>query len=381
MFTDLISRQAQSTDSPTSPFARMEGQQVISPTIGNINYPIPDPTPFRTEGEGIDAATGKPTIGLSYSSAKQLSHCPRKYQLRKRFYQPDYSMFDSGLPAVSGSAIHEYIQSRLRGDTHEEATFNFFLTYNFDAEEAASDYNLRFRSLSPSYHTAIEAYRQINLRPNNVASFTSVSETNEDGEATETHIPGTEFKFEIIFRDEGWANTYIFRGAIDIITFHPDPLNPSHTIYSPWDIKCQRSSLETLEPDYRFSPQLIPYGLVIQHLTGEPIDNFTVNYLSIYTDLIDPKVTHYAFQKTSDDVNAWIQSTLLLISNMEAYHSQPVWPRSQTGCIAWNQTCKYYSICGETDPQTIQRGILRDGRYPHLNPRRHNPHVTIELEL
>lgn len=332
-------------------------------------YPIPDPRELSYEPHLLDPETGKPIIDLSYSSANEITTCPRKYQLRKRFYQPDYGSQESFLVASAGTAIHEYIQSRLRGESHEYATFLFYQAYSFKAEADESDYNIRFRSLTPSYHTAVEAYTQMNVRPEHLATFSA----SDDPSAKTLH--GTEFKFAIKLTRPDWKYVYIYRGAVDLTTYTSDG------IYMAGDIKTHRNTNEDLSPSYKFSTQLIPYGLVIQYLTGQSLDKFAVRYYSIYVDLIEPKVVPYTFEKSASDVSAWLQSTLLQIANIETYADQHVWPRSLNGCMFFNKPCKFFSICHNSEPDTIQSELLRGGRYPAKAPRSFEPDVTIELEL
>lgn len=351
---------------PASPFSN-------APSRGtggtSTTYEIPDPSELLTEPGRRDPATNKPTIDLSFSSCKEINYCPRKYQLRKRFYQPDYPSSDEFLAAASGTAIHEYIQSRLRGEDHEIASLAFFMGYSFHSEITASDYNLRYRTLEPAYQTAQEAAETILASSGQLADFIT---TDDDG--NEIHIPGTEFKFSIVFRNDDWKNTYIYRGAIDVVT-------TSQSTFSATDIKTHRNTIEDLTAEYKFSPQLVPYGLVIQHLTNKPVSEFTVNYLSIFVDLLEPKVVPYSFSKTQDDVDAWLQSTLLTIANIESYHEQSVWPRTQSGCMAYRQPCKYLSLCHHKDGATVQEEILRGGKYPPKAPSTLTPHVTIDLQL
>lgn len=330
----------------------------------------------------LTLAQKKPIIELSYSSWSTLRGCARRYQLLKRFKHPKYA-WENGLPAVGGSAVHSYIQSRCIGESHEKASYEFFKSFNFEVEAMDSDYNRKFRAMEDCYASAINAYEKLQITPDEVAKITV---GDEDRFCIEV-------AFNIIISSPKFENDYHFRGFIDIVKFQS-----FGSVYSVGDFKTQRSTQEAdetvdLSHVYRYDDQLIPYGLVIaaleQHKRGdfstdgtqliEKIPNFKTHFYSIYIDVVNSFLKEYTFNRTKDDVKGWLQKLIIDISAIESYHTQEVWPRTHNGCSFFFKPCRFFKNC-EVEDHEIMQDLLLNNHEP-APPKPVVPWVTINLEV
>lgn len=313
------------------------------------------------------SADGKPIIELSYSSGKDVHSCPRRYQLRKRFAQPGFS-WDTGLPAVGGTAIHEYLQAKAVGASDQDAMLAFFYAFDFEVERQATYQNQLTRNFEACLRTAKFAADKLAFDPAEVAK---INVQGDERNAIET-------KFNIILAHDSFANEYHYRGAIDLVKYRL-----FGNQFTACDFKTHRNHRdggdEDMEHKYKWDDQLIPYGLVIQYLQGATLTSFQNTYYSIFVDINEPVVKEYSFNRTRADVDAWLEKMLLLIGNIEQYSSNETWPRTGVGCEFYANRCKFYKHCHIEDHDILQNALL--GKYA---PAPHKPYpswVDVRLEL
>lgn len=305
----------------------------------------------------------KPIIGLSNSSDGELDYCPRKYQLRKRFLHPD-NKFDDSLAAMGGRAIHCYIQSIMAGATEDEAAWEFFKEWDFSIEAADSPWNQQHRSMEACYRTATALTKQLNINATEIAQFQVGDEIKK----------GIEVKFNIIISHTKWDNDYHYRGAIDLVTWHD-----YHQMFTVYDIKTHRNPTSENTFRYKWDTQTIPYGLVIAHLSGQDITNFAANYILAYVDIIEPTSELIPFNRTKEDIQYWIDSIYRRIRDVEYYYKRDVWPRSVSGCNAYNKPCRFWKLCDIADPVEMQRALLYGGEAQPVKP--FGEWITLNLPL
>lgn len=313
----------------------------------------------------------KPMRDLSYSSAKEVHSCARKYQIRKLFTQPRHIWEDS-LAANGGTAVHEYIQTRLSTGSKDQARMAFFYAFNFVSEDAATPLQQEQRGFEACLHTVEELYDSFNLDTAQLAQFSINGELR----------PAIEVKFEIVFRNPNWSCDYRYRGAIDTVLF-----DSFRKRYRAIDFKTQRDykamSADSQEHKFKWDSQLVPYGLVIEHLSGNSADEHLVydtEYFSIFIDLLEPDFRSYPFKRDIEDVRAWHDSVLEMIGRMESYHDRLVWPRTFSGCEAWGRPCKFYKNCHIEDPDELQERLLNFGRWEPAPPHEFKPWVTLYID-
>lgn len=313
------------------------------------------------------SASGKPIIELSHSGLGNLLTCPRRYQLNKRFAAPDFE-WDTGLPAVGGQAIHEYLQAKAIGASDDEATIAFFYAYDFNVEAQDSDKNRRERALEACLYSAQHAAELLAFDPAEVAQI------NVNGELR----PAIETKFNLVIAHDSFQFEYHYRGAIDLVRYR---LFGNQFIAS--DFKTHRNYRDggddNMEHKYKWDDQLIPYGLVIQHLQGGEFSAFQNTYYSLFVDINEPILKEYSFHRTREDVDRWVKKMLLIIGQIEQYGNDETWPRTGRGCDFFNNRCKFYKHCHLEDHDILQDALLGD----HA-PKPYKPYpawVTVQMEL
>lgn len=315
----------------------------------------------------------KPMRDLSYSSNKELKTCARKYQIRKLFTQPKHS-WETGLAAVGGTAMHEYIQNMLVTNDREQARLAFFYAYDFVAEEEATEFTRNTRAFEACLHAVEDAwFNKMNLDPSELAWF------NINGERR----PAIEVQFQIVFRNPAWACDYRHRGAIDTVLY-----NSFYKRYKAIDYKTHRDfkelSSENQDFKFKYDDQLVPYGLVIEQLTqGDlgPKLEFDTEYHSIFIDIQNPDHRPYPFRRSMSDVHQWYERIVELIMRMESYNSREVWPRTGNGCESWGKPCTFFNKCHIEDPDELQKHLLGFGKWEPATPHTFNPWVTLYMDV
>lgn len=306
----------------------------------------------------------KPKIELSYSSLNTHEFCPRRYQLTKLFKHPDYT-WNTGLPAVGGSAMHEYLQARCVGKSHVEASVAFFSAFSFEVENNDSDWNKKYRNFEACYQSAIETYETLQIQPEEVAKI-------QVGDELRNAI---ECKFNIIISSKDLRYEYHYRGAIDLIKYQS--FGNKFTVC---DFKTQRSTREAddtvdLSHKHKFDTQLVPYGLIIAFMLRlqaknyeynldqsiiDEIPQFKTTYYSIYVDIINSFVKDYTFTRTKSDVRDWFDNLMRRIINIESYADREVWPRTMKGCDIFMKPCRFHKDCDVADHDVMQDLLLNN---------------------
>lgn len=312
--------------------------------------------------------SSKPIIELSYSSWNDIKTCPRRYQLRKRFQQPQYA-WDTGLPAVGGQAIHEYIQTKMSGYSEQEALMAMFYAFDFEVEANDSDWNKLYRNFEACIISAKKGYIDLGLDPDELAQV----------EVNGAVRPAVELKFNLIISHDSLKNDYHYRGAIDLVKYQQF-MNK----YTAVDIKTHRNYKENSTEDashkYKYDDQLIPYGLIVAHINNSKLPNFATQYLTIFVDALEPTVKEYTFNRTIEDIKAWHDKLMLQIFQIEVYASDETWPRTHNGCEFYMKPCKHFSRCDITDHEVLQDDILGNGRYDPKPNKPFGEWFTVELE-
>lgn len=315
----------------------------------------------------------KPFKELSHSSAAQFDSCARKYQIRKTFQWPANSEREDSLAAMSGRAIHVYLQSLYAGGDEDAAHYNFFTEWDFFIEASARPEDRRTRNMEAALLTAHYLAAQLQPDPRRVArvdlSHLGISAPQ----------PAIEVKFNIILSHADWTHDYHYRGLIDLIEFDPD-----HGLFTTADIKTHRAPRDNTEHRYKRSTQTVPYGLVVEALTGDSLmdspTSYNVRYIDAFVDLVSPRLSLFNFIKTQTHINDWLRATALRCERMERLANWPVWPRSETGCDAYGRPCQFYSLlCDIPDRQMLQETIL--GFNPPPPPSSWNEWFTINIDL
>lgn len=313
------------------------------------------------ERAAIAIAENDKWLRVSYSSLNTFEFCERKFELAKLYPQRERA-FDS-FAADVGLCLHAGYQDWLVFKDLDKALWEMALKYPYDLEwQQSNDY----RSLESCTATLVAMSESDAFYEYEVAHI-----VKPDGSV----VPAIEVPFEIRFPSIRIADGrgLAFVGSIDAIMQHM-----LYKSYRTLDIKTHRDTLKDATGKYKYNTQQVPYGLVIEHVTSQEIDDFEVLYLDTYVDVAEPRVTPYEFSKTRDQVQEWVLDTVLKLQRVQRNIEMSHFPRVTSGCIAWNKPCYALEFCESRDPETILAYILQ-GADP-ATPRYVEPWIVAELD-
>lgn len=287
---------------------------------------------------------------LSYSSMGTLVSCPRKFELYK-FYDQPARKFES-IAMSAGQAIHAGYQHYLIHKNLNQALFETAMNYPIeDCWDWADD-----RSLEACLATVIAM-----VESGVMNSYELVNIVCLDGVTR----PAIEVPFELILKGvtlpDGRGVSII--GYIDAITqqiFTGE--------YNTLDIKTHRNYLTDRTADYKFDTQQVGYGIILEHMQQQPIEQFSVLYLDCFLDVLSPRVEMYSYQKNQTAIQRWMMTKIMQIRNLVEYINIGFFPRSDNGCRAYNRPCHRLDICEIEDAEFLQTMILVDGEPDEPKP-------------
>lgn len=280
-------------------------------------------------------------LQISYSSGGTFDSCPRKFEFRKIY--PRRKQAQDSLPAAVGQALHHGFQTYLATQSEDKAYWALLESYPYELEYTASDDK---RSLEAAVSTldAMLAYGEMD-------EWELLKIQRPDG----VIVPAAEVPFELILKGielpDGRGLSvigYMDAGMRSLVTGQMRTM----------DIKTHRSTLRNADPKYRFDNQQTPYGIVIQHVTQEPVDDFEVLYLDCFVDLVEPRVQLYPYKRDSVDVQEWLANTVLRGQRIQRAMEMDYFPRTDNGCLSFNQSCPYLEVCQTRDREAILEYML-----------------------
>lgn len=265
----------------------------------------------------------------------------------------------------AGTAIHEGYQKYL--ETHDKAasTWAFMRAFPVHLNWDSSD----DRSMEACLNT-LDAL--IN------ASITAEYELSTIKTLQGVLMPAIEVPFEIEFPGLVLANgmTLSFIGYIDMIMY-----SRFYDMHGVVDLKTHRNNRSDLTANYLHHGQMIPYGLILNHVLGKSITRFNVIYASAFIDILEPRVETYEYEKTQADIEDWITSFVIGIKNLNEMLKLDHFPRTENGCLIYNKACTYLDICKERNKDKLQ-SILLCGEEPRPSKRdEFEPWIKIQLSL
>lgn len=311
-------------------------------------------------------------LAISHSSRALFNSCARKLEFRK-FYKHNGNR-DSAFAADVGTALHAGFQDYLVHGDREKAIFEMMIHYPVELYWQSS--GNKARSLEACYAALTALMNSDFAREYDLIEILCL-----DGQTR----PAVEVAFEIAFQDfslngdfneDGTPEIPVrFIGYIDAIFSHRRTKKMMTS-----DLKTHRITAHDLEPKYFFDEQCVPYGLALEHALGHSVDEFTINYLSQYVDVMNPQLTPYTITKTKDMVSDWAQGMFYDLSQMRHFYESGWFPRSTTGdtCFAYQKPCQFYEVCHLRDHEKLKQiftpngsGIImpeRIGRDEEWNP-------------
>lgn len=166
-----------------------------------------------------------------------------------------------------------------------------------------------------------------------------------------------------------------FVGYIDVILRHVRT-----GVYGVTDLKTTRQQVKDVDAKYQYDEQTIPYGIILEHILGQTIDVFDVNYLHVYIDLLEPTIQMPHFTKAKNDISDWHRGLCDNIKRIHGYMEQQWFPRATNGdiCFSYNTPCQFSDICSFRDPEVLSRMIQGTPR-TELFRSGEEPWITAEL--
>lgn len=313
-------------------------------------------------------------LRVSYSSLGVHEGCERKFEFNKLYPQRP-RMFDS-FPADVGTALHRGFQNYLIHGNEDAAMWAMAAAFPYELEyQQDKDY----RSLEACVST-LEWMMECSvfgdyelaqiIRP---ATFAELA-ANPD--VLTYQVPAIEVPYEIRFKGlqmpDGRGLAHV--GYMDAIMRHKVTGD-----FRTLDIKTHRRTMGDAEGVYKFNGQQVPYGICIEHIQGNPVQDFEVLYYDVFIDLLNPKVTPYSYRKDSDDVQEWLTNTVLQMQRIIRSAEMDYFPRTSGGCVSWNKPCYFLEVCQSRDRKDIEFFMLM-GEEPAV-PRYEIPWIVSEIDV
>ena len=324
-------------------------------------------------------------LSLSYSSLNLADTCMRKFEFNKLY--PRRPRDSDAFAADVGTALHHGYQDFLVNQDLEKAIWELMKSYPYGSEFYQRTDE---RSLEACISTLEEMTHDANMTEWEIINIkrpltNAEREANNDSfnrfgppifDESGVVVPAIEVPFALrlkgIVLPDGRGVE--FTGFMDAALRHR-ATGDVRTM----DIKTHRRTLVDATPKYKFDGQQVPYGIVLEHLTGNPVEEFEVLYLDTYIDLVTPRVQLYPFRKDPDDLQEWLVNTVLQVQRIQRAAEMDYFPRTNGGCMSWNRPCYFLDVCESRDKEAITEWMLM-GEAPEQRPRE-LPWIIAEIDV
>ena len=271
---------------------------------------------------------------------------------------------NDGFAAGVGTALHHGYQDYLIHGDEDRATWMYMQDYPYGLEfEQTNDY----RSAEAGLATLDEMFHSVDMQSYELAEI-----KHPDGSV----VPAIEVPFEIRFKGltlpDGRGIAFV--GFIDAIM-----RNIINGRYRTLDIKTHRRSLKDATAKYRFDDQQTPYGIIVEHIQGNPVEEFEVLYLDSYVDILEPRIQLYPFARNKHDVQEWLTNKVLQFQSIQRSVEMNYFPRTSGGCLFYNKPCYFLEVCQTRDKEMAEAWLL-EGEEP-APPRYTIPWVVAEIDV
>lgn len=306
----------------------------------------------------------KPTefLRVSYSSLNLADSCLRKFEFNKLY--PRRVRDPDAFAADVGTALHHGYQDYLVNQDLDRATWMLMKDYPYMQE---FDQRTDERSLEACIATLEEMTYDAKM-----TEWELMQIRKPDG----TVVPAIEVPFALrlngIVLPDGRGVEYT--GFMDAALRHLGT-----GLVRTMDIKTHRRSLKDATAKYRYDGQQVPYGIVLEHLTGEVVDQFEVLYLDTFIDIVEPRVQLYDFHKDSEDLQEWLINTVLRVQAIQRAMEMDYFPRTDGGCMNWNRPCYFLEVCQSRDKDAITDWLLQGDEA--AGDTREEPWIIAEIDV
>lgn len=301
-------------------------------------------------------------LRISYSSLLLADTCLRKFEFNKLY--PRRARDSDAFAADVGTALHHGYQDYLVHQDLDRAIWVLMRDYPHLAS-----FSQRFddRSLEACISTLEEMTYEANM-----TEWQLMNIKKPDGSI----VPAVEVPFALrlkgIVLPDGRGVEYT--GFMDAALRHV-----GHGAVRTMDIKTHRRTIIDATPKYVYDSQQVPYGIVLEHLTGETVERFEVLYLDTFVDLTNPRCQLYPFSKDSEDLQEWLINTVLRVQRIQRAMEMDYFPRADGGCLNWNRPCHFLDVCQTRDKEAVTEWLMM-GEEP-AEEKREEPWIIAEIDV
>lgn len=309
---------------------------------------------------------------LSHSTTSSYRSCARKLEFRKFFGTKQVELDEWGNPvdnhaADCGKCLHTGFQDYLVNLDEERAIYRMALEYPMRSEPMQPN---DYRSLEACYATLMTM-----IRSPVVGRYELIQIAVKDKNGVVTNRPAVEVPYVIEFTNVPLSIPVYHVGLIDAIFY--DRVDDCYIVV---DIKTHRDNTTDLSLRYEFDEQTIPYGLILEHILGHKIEEFTVAYMSCFVDITEAKVGMYKFNKSKEHIKDWFIGQCVDIKHIAWYMENQWFPRATNGstCMAFRKRCGHAEVCTYRDPNTLSRIIEGNPRETFFHDGK-EPWITVQI--
>lgn len=280
-------------------------------------------------------------LRISYSSSNLFESCARKFEFNKLY--PRRARDPDQFAATVGTCLHRGTQDYMANGNADSALWQMMLGYPYLDEFSQTKDD---RSLEACVSTLDEILYKLDM-----SEWELMTIKRPDGLV----VPAVEVPFEIrlkgITLPDGRGVAFV--GFMDAAMRHLGT-----DVVRTLDIKTHRNNLQDATPKYQFDTQQVPYGICLEHIQGNPVDEFEVLYLDCYVDVLSPRVNLYPFKKDRTDMQEWLMNAVMRAQRIQQFMEMDYFPRTESGCLAWNRPCYFLPVCASRDRQAIEEWLL-----------------------
>ena len=306
--------------------------------------------------------SGEDYLRVSYSSLILADNCLRKFEFNKLY--PRRARDSDAFAADVGTALHHGYQDFLVNQDLDSAIWALMRSYPYYAE-----YEQRFddRSLESCIATLEEMTHNVDM-----AEWELLKIRKPNGKI----VPAIEVPFALrlkgITLPDGRGVEYT--GYMDAAMRHKGT-----GLVRTLDIKTHRRTLKDATAKYKYDGQQVPYGIVLEHLVNNPVEEFEVLYLDTFVDLCSPAVQFYKFAKDSEDIQEWLLNTVMRVQRIQRAMEMDYFPRTDGGCMTWNRPCYFLDVCETRNKEAVTEWLMM-GEEPKEDTRE-EPWIIAEIDV
>ena len=303
-------------------------------------------------------------LRLSFSSQSTLRGCGQRFAFSK-FYPR--GSWDTSLAGEVGHCLHTGYQDYMVNEDRDHAMWSMMKRYPIDLNSMPTN-NISMEACHSTMNKMMDSHMYME---HEIAQIVCL-----DGETR----PAIEVPFEINIKgieieQDGRSIPVRYIGFIDAILY-----GISTGEYLVVDIKTTRVNLGDKTVLYIFDQQGTPYAMVLERVLGHALNYLQVNYMSVYIDIKEPKVTPYSFVRTEEDVKEWARGLLLDIELVNNYIKIGQFRRNSKSCWAFGRRCGYFDVCQHRENKEYVMSWMLNGVSPIPEPE-FVPWISLDLEL